>query len=107
MPGGPIRSIGFSFDASGPMPKNEIRKIIIGCVDELIAQARNSDIDQFLYQPPFGLEQVQINVFLKDKKDRIYHPDIRVAGILEGILDYNTYDPNEKYPREVEITKET
>ncbi len=107
MPGGPLRSIGFSFQVDGPLSKNEIRKIIVGCADELILQAKKFDIDPYLYEPPFGFNQVQINLFLRSKKGEIYHPEIRVAGIGDGVLDYNTYDPNEKYPREVEITKET
>ncbi len=108
MPGGPIRSIGFSFDAHGPVSREEVRKLLVGCAEQLIAQARNSCIDQFLFQPPFGIEQVQINLFFKNEKhQKPFHPDIGVATLCMGILRYQTYDPTQKYPRIVESISET
>ena len=107
MPGGPLRSIGFSFQVLGPLTKNDIRKIIVGAANELITQAKYHSIDEYLYEPPFGLGHVQINLFIASREGEVYHPDIGVAGILDGVITYDTFDSTVEFPKEVEITKET
>ncbi len=107
MPGGPIRSIGFSFQVKGPLSKSEIRRMIVGCANELIDQAHYYALDEFLYQPPFGSGQVQINLFLASRTGEIDHPDIAVAGLVEGVITYKTFDHTETRTRKVEYTNET
>ena len=94
MPGGPIRLVCLSFQARGSETKEHIRRLLISCAHEMIQAAYdNSAFESFLYSPPFGVEQVEILLFLVDKGWwRLYDPDIRTAHILGGKLQYCIYD---------------
>ena len=107
MPGGPIRSIGFSFQVKGPLSKSELRRMTVGSANELIDQAKHYGIDEFLYEPPFGLGQVQINLFIESRSGEINHPDIAIVGLVEGVITYKTLDHTERHTKKVEYTKET
>jgi len=108
MPGGPLRSLGLSFQITGPLSMKDIRKILVGSAHELISTARESSLDSYLYDPPFDIHKVQIYLFIssKDRGD-LLHPDISIATLSLGKINYDTFDCNEPWPGIVESTAET
>jgi hypothetical protein len=92
MPGGIVKLLGLDFQLLGPLEKEKIRNILIDSAQELLKNINaDAEIRPYLESYPFTIQNVEINLFLIDAKgSEINHPDIGIAGIAEGELDYLT-----------------
>jgi hypothetical protein len=108
MPGGIVESLFLSFSYNGILSKNEIRKTIIGCTNELLnAATSNDNLQEHLKLKPFTIDNIDIDVFIYDSQGNyIYDPNIFVAGLRNGIITYKTRDPQNEY-KYISITSET
>ncbi len=108
MPGGPIRLVCLSLQVKGPQPKEYIRRLLISCTHEMIQVAYdNPAIESFLYRPPFGVEQVEIILFVIDRNGRdVCEPHISSAQIMDGKLEYHIYDSSRRLTQIEEIYEE-
>jgi hypothetical protein len=110
MPGGPIRSLFLSFDTKNRYTKECLRKLVIESAQELLNQVTsNENIQQYLFNSPFTIKDVEIVIYNHDKDGRgLRDPEISVVGISEGILKYKTVDPEDifSYKNEYEETYE-
>lgn len=99
MPGGPIRKLILGFDTKTLYTRNELRKLLIQCAQEMIDQVNaNEEIQPFLMKAPFTIENVQITIFNQKPDGRIdYDPEIVTAGIICRVLTYRTKDPEDHY----------
>ncbi len=95
MPGGPIRNLSLCFTVTGPLPKEQLKKILIDCAQHLMQQVNeNKDIQPFLEHAPFTIKDIQIILYVYDKDRRdLYDPLITTAQISDSIFSFRT---NEK-----------
>ncbi len=99
MPGGPIRELVLAFQAKGPLSKDELRKILILAAREVVSLVTNNqEMQQYLYDPPFTIKNVQLIIYNHDKKNYPSHyPNVSVVQISKGILTYRSTDPNNTF----------
>ncbi len=99
MPGGPVRELGLAFDTEGPFTKEYIRQLLIEFAHELLNQINsNEEFRPYLIKYPFTIENVQIIIYNSDKKgEMVFDPEIGVANIMLGKLNFRTYDPESEY----------
>ena len=95
MPGGPIRKLNLDFKTKDRFTKEELRRLLIELADVLINQVNtDKDIQPYLVNPPFTIENVQIAIYNSDKYGReLLDPEISTAEISQGYLTYRTVDP--------------
>lgn len=99
MPEGIIEELTLTFDTNDKLSKEQLRKLLIECAKELVAQVKmNNNIEQFLAKSPFSIENVQIIIYNHDKEGRgLRDPEISTAEISHGVLTYRTLDPNDRF----------
>lgn len=96
---GPIREIAICFDARGPYSKEKLREFLILFAHEIVATVQsNEGIQQYLFERPFGIKNVQIIIYNHDKTRReVCYPNISVAELSGNRLLYQSIDPNDTY----------
>jgi hypothetical protein len=97
MPGGIVRKLILCFDTKEILTKEELRKLVIQCANEMLNPVLVCDeIQQYLVKRPFTIENIEVIIFNKDKKGSIgYAPLISTAQILQGILTYRSFDQDD------------
>ncbi len=95
MPGGPIRKLTLCFDTKKPYTKEELRKLLVKCANELLDQVNtNTEIQTYLYEKPFTIRNIQIIIYNLDVNGReVCDPDISVGEISRDELMYQSVDP--------------
>ncbi len=110
MPGGPIQKLALCFDTKSPHTKEQLRELLIKSAHELLnAVTENNEIQQYLKECPFTLNNIQIIIYNSDKTGReVYDPGISTTEISLGILTYQTVDAANtfKYKQEFKETYE-
>ncbi len=110
MPGGPIKEVTLCFDTKKPYTKMQLRISLIKLAQELLEQINeNNEIQEFLKERPFTIKNVEIIIYNHDEKGlTLKDPQISVAGIAQGVLDYSSIDPEDgfRYKNEYEETYE-
>jgi hypothetical protein len=110
MPEGPIRMLTLCFQTDFPFSKEQLRSMLVKFAEELLIQVtENAEIQDYLKNPPFTIQDVQIIIY-NNQKDRreVYDPGISTAEISSGILTFRTVDPEDtfKYKNQFEETYE-
>lgn len=102
MPGGNIQYLELKFQVHGPLPKNTIRKMLIEVVNDFLNDLNNdAQLCAFLRKGKLDIEEVGIEFFLIDKCGRgLDHPDIAIASVTKGQLDFLTLANNEEQFRD-------
>lgn len=92
MPGGDIRYLALEFKICGPLCKGELRKILIDAVhDFLIDINSDSELCSYLKNHSLTIKDIGIILFLIDSSGRdLDDPNIGIAGISKGELEYDT-----------------
>ena len=87
-----------------------MRELLIKTSTDLLRQiTENNELQEFLYQKPFTIKNVEIVIYNHDEKGRgLRDPQISVAHISQSTLGYNTIDPEDsfKYKNEYEESYE-
>ncbi|MBM3197761.1 MAG: hypothetical protein FJZ58_00710 [Chlamydiae bacterium] len=99
MPGGPIRKLNLCFDTKSSLTEEQLRELLIKIAHELLNQVNeDEEIQEFLYERPFTIKNVQIIIYNHDKKGReVYDPEIATAQICGGVLTYRTVNPTNHF----------
>jgi hypothetical protein len=64
MPGGPIKELALCFDTNDQLSKQDLRKLLIECADELLAQVQlNDKIQPFLSYCLHSAESLMLMLF--------------------------------------------
>jgi hypothetical protein len=89
-----VNLLGLSFNLLGPLPKDQLREILVDCVEEYLTSINSNEaIRLFLKNYPFTPNEIEIELFLKDKKGyTILYPNISVATSKGGYLRYHMSD---------------
>ena len=110
MPGGPIQEVTLCFDTKHPYTKEELRELLIKSSAELLRQVNeNKEIQEFLKEKPFTIKNIEIIIYNHDVNGfGLKDPQISVANISQGRLNYSTIDPEDsfKYKNEYEESYE-
>lgn len=106
MPGGPIKEVTLCFDTKYPYTKEQLRELLIKSSAELLRQMNeNKEIQEFLKERPFAINNVEIVIYNHDENGfGLKDPEISVANISQGKLNYSTINPEDsfKYKNEYE-----
>lgn len=94
-----VNLLGLSFKIRGPLTQEQLRVIIVGCVEEFLSTINaNEEIRPYLRTYPFTAEGIEITIFMIDAQGReLYDPDIGVASQRHGELTYMTTDRTDTF----------
>jgi hypothetical protein len=92
MPGGVLRRVGLEFHVCGPRTKAELRGLLLSILSEILNAVNGSEqVHGYMVRYPFGVENIEINLFILDSQgNRLDDPDIGIASIYKGNLEYQT-----------------
>lgn len=94
-----VRLMGFDFQIRGPLPKEQIREIIVDGVEEFLkAINSNEKIRSSLKNYPFTSNGIRISLIINDKNNNdIFYPEISSAFISRGNIYYFYADKEDIY----------
>lgn len=98
MPEGDIQYLELKFQIYGPLSKDIIRKMLIEVANDFLTNL-NQDIQlcAFLDKDKLDIKEIGIEFFLIDKCGRgLDHPNIAIASISKGKLEFLTLANNEE-----------
>jgi hypothetical protein len=89
---GRVNVLGLSFEIIGPLTKEQLREILIDCVEEFMTAINaNERLRPHLKNYPFTPKEIEIELYIKGEKRRdLFDPEIRVAVATHGSLRYHT-----------------
>ena len=99
MPEGPIRKLVLTFDTKKPHTKEELRKLLIETAHVLLNQVtQNEEVQQFIYEKPFTIKNVQITIFNRQKNGlNVLDPGVSNVQIMRGVLNYSSIDQEDRF----------
>ena len=99
MPDNRVRNLYLSFNTQEQKSRDELRSLLLRAADIMLEQMRASEtLQKYLVDTPLTLKNVQIAIFNIDERGYTAHdPHISVINSLEGILRYNTIDPQNTF----------
>jgi len=91
--------VGLGFQIKGPLTKEQLRKILIDCVEEFLTTINaNERLRPFLKTYPFTEKGIIITLFISDSKGKdIYDPEIMVATSYHGHVSYATKAKDQEF----------
>jgi len=103
-----VNVLGLSFQIRGPLIKEELRRILVDCVEEfLIPINTNERLRPFLKNYPFTSKEIEIEIFIVDDTGRrVYDPEIMLAAEYHGIVEYRTADKNTEFGYKQEMEED-
>lgn len=109
MPGGNIKYLELEFDIDGPLRQNIIRKTLINSVHDFLDNINNDkELCRYLKNGYMDISEVGITLFIRDANGYlIYEPEIGIASINKGTLEYIQDDPTEISIKGLKATKES
>jgi hypothetical protein len=89
-PGGILERAGLIFTTREPFSKEMLRRFLVECSIELLAQMNsNANVQPFVEQFPLTIRNIKILIYNKDKDNRdVFTPEMSSASITNGILLY-------------------
>ena len=92
MPGGDIRYLELEFQIQGPFSKMDVRKVLLDIVHDFLADLNaDTDLCSYLKNHSFTIKDIGITLFIINEKGyRFIDPNIGVASISKGNLEYET-----------------
>ena len=99
MPGGIIHEVGACFEIRRILTKEEIRTIIVDCIQEFANAINiNEKLKPYLKDYPFTEKNIDIMLVIYNRKrQEVYHPFISGAFTARGSIFYHTEIPENKY----------
>lgn len=92
------KEIGLNFQLLGLLSKDEGRKIILDCTDELLSELNSSLAMRPYLQPyPFTLDNIEIAIYVRNADGYdVYYPNISVFSLRRRVLEFKTELPEMK-----------
>ena len=93
------KTMGLCFQVRRPVSKEEGRKLLIDCAEELLSQINtHPDFQQFMHEYPFTVKNIEIVMYVSTETGgTIYHPEIAIFSLVNGQLCYRTNTPENRY----------
>ncbi|MGA8164259.1 MAG: hypothetical protein WB791_04440, partial [Waddliaceae bacterium] len=91
--------IGLGFQIRRPIPKDEGRKLLLECAEELLGEINaRTDFQPFLHEYPFPVQNISLEFFVYDEDGgRLYHPEITVFSLHKVNLEFLTKSSKKKH----------
>jgi hypothetical protein len=91
--------IGLSFQKRQILTKNDCRKLIIECTEEILNLIHEDEnLQKHLAFSPFSVENLEIRIFIVTPEGGdVFDPDIEVVSLINGIIAYKTVNPENHY----------
>ncbi|MBA3602347.1 MAG: hypothetical protein H0W50_01580 [Parachlamydiaceae bacterium] len=98
MPGGRIQKLGLSFNSYQKLSKEKMRTYLLEFGEKLLHNITlNEEIQPFLNERPFTIENVEIYIYNHDEKGHWpYDPEIGLAHLYRGKVIFKTYHHDDK-----------
>lgn len=98
MPEGDIQYLELKFQMYGPLKKDRLRKMLIEVANDFLNNLNhNMELCAFLNKGKLDIKEIGIELFLIDRCSKgLDHPNIAIASISKGILEYLTLANNEE-----------
>ncbi len=102
-----VREMFLAFDIQGPLTKDQLRSILVSCVEEFLSVVNsNEELRPYLKVYPFTSQEIGIRLFVRNKWGMdVYDPNIGVASARKGKLIYKTTDQNDTFKYKSTITE--
>ena len=96
---GCVKLMGVTYQLNRAMKKNEARAVIVNCVQEILADInQNEPIRKYLQVYPFDPYHLEVSIFFSTTDHgKLFYPDLSVVTAYNGIIDYATNDPDDKF----------
>ncbi|MBS4169981.1 hypothetical protein [Neochlamydia sp. AcF95] len=107
MPDGVVTMLALSFEKTGPLTKEEGRRIIVDCVQEMLQIINTHEkIRPYLKNYPFTPNNIEIAIFLNGPPSHpIYYPDFDVISSTNEQINY-MFTASENPKRYIKVEKE-
>lgn len=89
------KKIGLFFELMRIINKEEGRKIIVNCAQELLKEINsNPNLLPYLLPSPFPVENIELAIYIRHPDGQsVYHPDLAVISLRKGVIRYSTDTP--------------
>ncbi|NGX43759.1 MAG: hypothetical protein K940chlam7_02061 [Chlamydiae bacterium] len=93
------KTMGLCFQIQRPVSKEEGRKLLIDCAEELLSQINtHPDFQQFMHEYPFTVKNIEIVMYVSTETGgTVYHPEIAIFSFSRGKVEYLTNSPENRY----------
>ena len=93
-----VESLKLHFQVNRKLSKDEIRPILLDCVAEMVKNVHECEgIQPYLLPEGFSEKNVEIGLYFSEKRKEVAHPNIAVAAIYNGEIEYRTVLEGEPY----------
>lgn len=91
MPGGVVKKLGLDFHITGPLSKDDIRKILVHSAQDFLSYINaDKEIRPYLDHFPFEMNNVELTLFLNDSQGTgLSNPHVGIAAISTDELEYD------------------
>lgn len=88
-----VNTLGARFQIQGPLPKDKLRQLIVGCVEEYLNEINSDEkIRPFLKNYPFTSQEISVAILVVNKRLDLYHPEISAVANSGKIIWFGTVD---------------
>lgn len=94
--GGPLRGLNLSFRAVGPQSRSDLRRMTVGCIQEIIdAVSSVPNARNILHHPTFDINNIYLDIFISDRMGyNLYDPNISSVATILDQIHYRYADPD-------------
>jgi len=87
-----VNVLGLEFQIQGPLTRDELRKILVDCVEEfLVSINTNKQLRPFLKNYPFTANEIILKLYvINENGTDVYDPYVSVASEHDGKIVYKT-----------------
>jgi len=96
-----LNTLKLSFVLEKVLSKEEIRKLVLNCADNLLNNINNfKEIQPFLAAHPFQEKNIDISIFFyrDNKRSTTIHPNICCVSLSNNFIYYSTNEPLPPHP---------
>jgi len=91
-----VKMLALAFDYHQPLEIESARKLLIAAVDKFTAEInKNESIRPYLFNFPFKPKNIEIIIYIHDKKGNDYGQDkLCIVNARNGLLEYKIHTPD-------------
>lgn len=93
------KEVGLHFEMFRIVSKDESRKMLVDCVEEMLKEINsNPQLQPYLQPSPFTVANIEIAIFIRHPDGQYaYHPDLGILTVRGGVIRYSTDIPEMRH----------